>query len=74
MDHLAAQGVGRCDAEVTEAFDRLVSDQSLARHMAGNGMTSTAAQAVGLSAFVCSHVWEKVPEPKLFKELLRGFF
>ena len=61
-EHLAAQGVWRCDAEVPEAFDSLLSDQTLARDMAGNGMTSTVVQAACLSGFVCSDVWERVPE------------
>lgn len=62
VEHLCAQGVWRCDAEVPEAFDHLLSDQSLARDMAGNGMTSTVVQAVCLAAFVCSDVWAKVSE------------
>ena len=62
LEHFHAQGVWRCDTEVPEAFDSLLSDQTLARDMAGNGMTSTAVQAACLAAFVSSNVWGQVPE------------
>lgn len=56
-DYLRAQGMWRCDAENMVAWDKMASDDKFAQDLAGNGFSSTVAQAVFLASFISCEAW-----------------